>query len=82
MKTLFSFPDPPRIKLAKSVSLDSHTIIIQWDPPLHPYGVITHYTVVWTLKKPMRPSGNPCENSARGFNLLINKLKKNFLILF
>lgn len=66
VRTMFAVPDPPRMNPTRSISLDSRTIIIQWDPPLNPLGVITHYTVVWTLEKPTRPPGNPCENSARG----------------
>uniref|UniRef100_A0A914GXM6 receptor protein-tyrosine kinase n=1 Tax=Globodera rostochiensis TaxID=31243 RepID=A0A914GXM6_GLORO len=47
VKTLFAPPDPPRMKISEALS--SSSIKLNWDPPLEPFGDITHYMISWNL---------------------------------
>ncbi|KAI6233648.1 Receptor protein-tyrosine kinase [Aphelenchoides fujianensis] len=50
VKTTFGNPDPPRIRVSQARGPDR--LEIQWDVPLRPEGVITHYTVQWAIPPP------------------------------
>ncbi|KAL3114369.1 hypothetical protein niasHT_013659 [Heterodera trifolii] len=47
VKTLFASPDPPRMKVSEA--LNANSIKLSWDPPLEPFGDITHYMISWNL---------------------------------
>ncbi|VDN23041.1 unnamed protein product [Gongylonema pulchrum] len=49
VKTLFSTPDPPKDVVGKSLPANPDRIDLKWDPPEHPNGEITHYTVKWQV---------------------------------
>src|SRR5690606_12065121 len=67
VKTHFGHPDPPRLRTIRSKS--PNEIYLEWDPPLKPNGVITHYTVIWT-ENPDSASfttQNPCTDKGKFF---------------
>lgn len=47
MKTTFGQPDPPRLRLSEAKGDDR--VLLRWDPPLVPQGVITHYMISYVV---------------------------------
>uniref|UniRef100_A0AC35FC82 Receptor protein-tyrosine kinase n=1 Tax=Panagrolaimus sp. PS1159 TaxID=55785 RepID=A0AC35FC82_9BILA len=47
-KTPFKTPEMPRLK--KYEAIGPNKILLEWDPPIKPNGIITHYTVMWNAK--------------------------------
>uniref|UniRef100_A0A914Q0P6 Fibronectin type-III domain-containing protein n=1 Tax=Panagrolaimus davidi TaxID=227884 RepID=A0A914Q0P6_9BILA len=47
-KTPFKTPEMPRIKRYEAIG--PNKILLEWDPPIKPNGIITHYTVMWNAK--------------------------------
>ncbi|KAI6235765.1 Receptor protein-tyrosine kinase [Aphelenchoides besseyi] len=50
VKTHYGNPEPPRIRLYRARGPDRFEI--QWDVPLKPEGVITHYRILWQIVTP------------------------------
>uniref|UniRef100_A0AC35G3P7 Fibronectin type-III domain-containing protein n=1 Tax=Panagrolaimus sp. PS1159 TaxID=55785 RepID=A0AC35G3P7_9BILA len=58
VKTLFNTPEMPRLK--KYEAIGPNKILLEWDPPIKPNGIITHYTVMWNAKSIGNNGIDPC----------------------